>query len=115
MRLTNIFSVTIVAILHSGSTALPLITDPKTLVASDASTDVVALLQTNGGRLLRRVGYDDESEIEEERGFGEVKKAASKLNPVKAAKKTAKLKESIKEAAEHAAWLEKMRETIGKD
>ncbi|OWZ20169.1 Avirulence protein [Phytophthora megakarya] len=76
-----------------------------------ASPDMINLKNTDGGRLLRRVDFEnlDDDDMEEERVF-DIKKVASKLNPVAAAKKSAakvaKAKEAIKDAAEYQKMID---------
>lgn len=118
MRAVYILAMACAATLQASSSALPSAKDLNSQVESLVPSDITDSAHVGGVRLLRV--EDKEEETEEERGFGgALADGLKKLNPAKAAKKAkekaAKIKQDLKEIGEHAAWLEKMRETIGKD
>ncbi|OWY97906.1 RxLR effector protein [Phytophthora megakarya] len=110
MRLMYTIALVAAVTLCPSSAALPT-EDFNEMTKNAGSSDMLDLRTTEGGRLLRRVDYDslDDGRMEEERGF-DLKKVASKLNPAKAAKKTAakvaKVKEVLKEATEYQKMMD---------
>ncbi|OWZ01677.1 Avirulence (Avh) protein [Phytophthora megakarya] len=111
MRLMHMIALVAAVTFCPSNAALPT-EDFKGMTNNGASPDMINLKDIEGGRLLRRVDYDnldDDDDTEEERGF-DIKNLASKLNPVAAAKKSAaqiaKAKEALKQAAEYQKMLD---------
>ncbi|OWZ13970.1 Avirulence (Avh) protein [Phytophthora megakarya] len=110
MRLMYTIALVAAVTLCPSSAALPT-EDSMEITKNAASPDMLDLRTTEGGRLLRRVDYDslDDGDMEEERGF-DLKKVASKLNPITAAKKSAaqvaKAKEALKQAGDYGKMIE---------
>ncbi|OWZ17424.1 Avirulence protein [Phytophthora megakarya] len=119
MRLTYTIALVIQVALCASSAALPVTKDTKGMIENTASHEIGDSMYSDGGRNLRRVDKQnvDDDEIEEERTF-DLKKVASKLNPVTAAKKvvhSAHVRKSANEEAKREQWLAYLRSTVGKD
>ncbi|OWZ13206.1 hypothetical protein PHMEG_00013515 [Phytophthora megakarya] len=81
----------------------------KEITKNAVLPDLIEQRNTEGQRLLRRNNLDDNDDMDEERGF-DIKKVASKLNPVTAAKKSAaqvaKAKEALKDATDYQKMID---------
>ncbi|KAL3665089.1 hypothetical protein V7S43_009722 [Phytophthora oleae] len=128
MRITYILAVTIVATLHASATAFSSVKDSKAAIENRAMPALADSTLVEGGRLLRRVDYDeddfdddddDRDSFDEERGFGET---IRKFNAVKAVKKgakktaeqTAKIKAALQDAADYQEMIRKAKEMVDK-
>ncbi|EGZ09775.1 hypothetical protein PHYSODRAFT_288494 [Phytophthora sojae] len=108
MRTTFILALVIAATLHVSGASLPSANNPNTVVKNDALSAATGLIDAEGERMLRHV-EKDEGGTDEERGFSltdMLKKLKSITDPAKAAKKLAKIKETVKESANRQYWLE---------
>ncbi|OWZ09190.1 Avirulence (Avh) protein [Phytophthora megakarya] len=118
MRLTYTIASVVVVTLFASSAAFPVTKDSTGMIDKATSTGIVDSIYMHDKRLLRRVEKSNvgDDDMGEERGFGDL---VSKLNPVKASKKTAvkaqKAKDALKDAANYQKMLEEAKKLIRLD